>query len=108
MVPRDRIAWYAALFAVPLLILGCVLNPLQPPSLPTESIALDAEPLQDGDEELRQRQLFHFRLALPSGIHGDFCAGLIVFVSFAKLEIAAVAEAECFEPGRTRLRAVRE
>lgn len=75
------------------------LDPGQRSGVPSKRIALDAEPLQDGDEELRQRKLLHFHLAGPSRITGDPCAGLIVFIAFAELEIATVGEAEVLATG---------
>src|SRR5438094_972166 len=70
------------------------LSPGQGSGLSTERIGLDAEPLQDGDEELRQRKLFHFHLAGPSSIRGNSRAHLIVFISVSELEISTVGEAE--------------
>ena len=75
------------------------LNPTQRSRLPTERISLDTQSLQDRNEELAQRQFFHFLFALPSRIRVDAGASLIVFIARAELEIPAVGEAEVLTAG---------
>lgn len=75
------------------------LNPTQRSAVPAERIGLHPKPLQDGDEQLCQRKLFHRNLALPAGIRVDSSASLIVLVPLAELEVPAIGETEVLAAG---------
>ena len=75
------------------------LNPTQRPRVSSERIRLDAKPLQDGDEQLRERKLFHFNLAIPARIRVDPSTRLIFFIAFTEFEIPAVAETKVLATG---------
>lgn len=76
------------------------LNLGQRPAIPGEGFRLDAKPLEDRNEELSEWQLLIFYFASPSNITHDSRAGLIVVVSFTKLEISAIGEAKVLATGR--------
>ena len=60
---------------------------------------LDAEALQERDEQSRERFFLDLDFGLPAGIGVDSGAGLIVIVAFAELEIPAVGEAQILSAG---------
>lgn len=65
----------------------------------SERISLDTKSLQDGDEELCQRQFFCFYFSSPSGITNDSGTGLVVFIPFTEFEIPAIFETKVLATG---------
>ena len=75
------------------------LDAIERPGVSSERVGFDAQTLQDGDEQLRERQFFRFDLTPPPSITDDACASLIVFVAPAEFQITTVGETQVLTAG---------